>query len=66
VTKNNVVSLKLCLKSKFAKNTDAFDVWNSTNVIIEDSVVYNQDDCIAVRCGKGSNLWLVNSIKVVL
>lgn len=53
-------------EGKFAKNTDAFDVWNSTNVIIEDSVVYNQDDCIAVRCGKGSNLWLVNSIKVVL
>lgn len=41
---------------KFAKNTDAFDVWNSTNVLIENSVVYNQDDCVAVRCGKKHSL----------
>lgn len=32
-------------------NTDAFDVWNSTNVVISDSVIYNQDDCVALRCG---------------
>ncbi|XP_050303707.1 polygalacturonase-like, partial [Anthonomus grandis grandis] len=32
-------------------NTDGFDVWNSTNVAITNSVVYNQDDCVALRCG---------------
>ncbi|XP_060534909.1 polygalacturonase-like [Cylas formicarius] len=36
---------------KEGHNTDAFDVWNSTNVEIRDSIVYNQDDCLAVRCG---------------
>ncbi|CAG9761251.1 unnamed protein product [Ceutorhynchus assimilis] len=41
-------------------HTDGFDVWNSTNVIIENLVVFNQDDCLAIRCGANitvSNLW---------
>ncbi|CAG9760825.1 unnamed protein product [Ceutorhynchus assimilis] len=38
-------------KGKYGKNTDAFDIWNSTHVLIHDSVVYNQDDCVAIRCG---------------
>ncbi|ERL93007.1 hypothetical protein D910_10309 [Dendroctonus ponderosae] len=33
-------------------HTDGFDVWNSTNIIIRDSVVFNQDDCLAIRCGE--------------
>ncbi|XP_060535280.1 uncharacterized protein LOC132707435 isoform X2 [Cylas formicarius] len=39
-------------------NTDGFDVWNSTDVVIKDSVVYNQDDCVAVRCG--ANVYVAN------
>nr|AEE63609.1 unknown [Dendroctonus ponderosae] len=45
---------------KEGHNTDAFDVWNSTNVIISDSVIFNQDDCVALRCGENitvSNLY---------
>ncbi|KAL1505593.1 hypothetical protein ABEB36_005122 [Hypothenemus hampei] len=45
---------------KEGHNTDAFDVWNSTNVIITNSVIYNQDDCVALRCGANisvSNLY---------
>ncbi|CAG9762845.1 unnamed protein product [Ceutorhynchus assimilis] len=47
-------------KGQEGHNTDAFDVWNSTNVVIRDSVVYNQDDCVALRCGSNisvSNLY---------
>jgi len=32
-------------------NTDGFDVMNTRNLIIENSTVINQDDCIAVRSG---------------
>nr|AEE61566.1 unknown [Dendroctonus ponderosae] len=38
-------------EGKFGKNTDGIDVWNSTNVLIRDVAVFNQDDCVAVRCG---------------
>nr|AMD09886.1 endopolygalacturonase [Mesosa myops] len=34
-------------------NTDAFDISSSTNVVIKGSTVYNQDDCLAVKSGKG-------------
>ncbi|XP_060534970.1 uncharacterized protein LOC132707227 isoform X2 [Cylas formicarius] len=43
---------------KFGKNTDGFDVWNSTDVVIKNSAVYNQDDCVAVRCG--ANIYVTN------
>lgn len=33
-------------------NTDGFDIWNSTNVVLSNSMVQNQDDCVAIRCGK--------------
>lgn len=34
-----------------AKNTDGFDINTSDNVRIEHSVVYNQDDCVAINDG---------------
>ncbi|CAG9764575.1 unnamed protein product [Ceutorhynchus assimilis] len=34
-------------------NTDGFDVWNGTNIKIKNSIVTNQDDCVAIRCGNG-------------
>lgn len=37
---------------KFGHNTDGFDVFNCTNVILEHAFVFNQDDCVAVRSGK--------------
>lgn len=33
------------------KNTDGFDVRNSTNIVIRNSVVFNQDDCVAINSG---------------
>ncbi|KAE9611161.1 putative polygalacturonase [Lupinus albus] len=30
-------------------NTDGFDLWNSKNVVIEDSIVAVGDDCIAIK-----------------
>lgn len=44
--------------TKYAKNTDGFDIGSSTNLIVKDSVVYNQDDCVAVT--GGSNLYFDN------
>lgn len=32
-------------------HTDGIDVWNSTNVLIYNVWVWNQDDCLAIRCG---------------
>ncbi|KAL1996673.1 hypothetical protein VTN49DRAFT_7538 [Thermomyces lanuginosus] len=32
-------------------NTDGFDIGSSSNVVIADAKVYNQDDCIAVNSG---------------
>ncbi|CAG9763547.1 unnamed protein product [Ceutorhynchus assimilis] len=37
--------------AKYAKNTDGFDVGRSTNLRVENSVVVNQDDCVAVNSG---------------
>ncbi|XP_018324485.1 probable endopolygalacturonase B [Agrilus planipennis] len=34
-------------------NTDAFDTSNSKNVTITNSVVFNQDDCLAINSGSG-------------
>ncbi|KAJ8940647.1 hypothetical protein NQ318_012730 [Aromia moschata] len=33
------------------KNTDGFDIASSNNIVIENSVVKNQDDCVAVNHG---------------
>ncbi|KAF7271943.1 hypothetical protein GWI33_015241 [Rhynchophorus ferrugineus] len=35
----------------FGHNTDGFDVFNSTDIILEHASVFNQDDCVAVRSG---------------
>ncbi|XP_060534979.1 polygalacturonase-like [Cylas formicarius] len=37
--------------NKFGHNTDGFDLWNSTNIVLQDSTVRSQDDCVAIRCG---------------
>lgn len=37
--------------SQGGHNTDAFDVGDSTRVIISNAVVQNQDDCLAVNSG---------------
>ncbi|XP_060535592.1 polygalacturonase-like [Cylas formicarius] len=37
--------------NRFAHNTDGFALWNSTNIVVKDSKVLNQDDCVAIRCG---------------
>ncbi|RHZ57767.1 hypothetical protein CDV55_104717 [Aspergillus turcosus] len=34
-----------------AHNTDGFDVSSSTNLVIRRSVIYNQDDCVAITSG---------------
>jgi polygalacturonase len=34
-----------------AHNSDGFDVSSSSNIVIERSVVHNQDDCVAITSG---------------
>lgn len=36
-----------------AHNSDGFDISGSTNTILRDSTVLNQDDCVAVTSGDG-------------
>ena len=36
-----------------AANTDGFDVGDSLSVTIEDAIVYNQDDCVAINSVNG-------------
>lgn len=36
-----------------AHNSDGFDIASSTNVLLTDSTVRNQDDCVAVTSGSG-------------
>ncbi|QKX55521.1 uncharacterized protein TRUGW13939_02615 [Talaromyces rugulosus] len=38
--------------SQGGHNTDAFDVGDSTGIIISGATVYNQDDCLAINSGK--------------
>ncbi|CRG92375.1 polygalacturonase [Talaromyces islandicus] len=38
--------------SQGGHNTDAFDVGESTGIIISGATVYNQDDCLAINSGK--------------
>jgi polygalacturonase len=40
--------------SQGGHNTDAFDVGDSTGIIISGATVYNQDDCLAINSGKVS------------
>lgn len=37
--------------SEGGKNTDGFDIGDSSNVVIDGATVYNQDDCVAVNSG---------------
>ncbi|XP_060535043.1 polygalacturonase-like [Cylas formicarius] len=39
-------------------NTDGFDISSSNNIVVKDSVVKNQDDCVAVN--QGSNMVFQN------
>ena len=39
-----------------AHNSDGFDISSSTNVVLENTVVMNQDDCVAVTSGTNSEL----------
>ncbi|KAF7289489.1 Polygalacturonase 3 [Mycena chlorophos] len=41
-------------------NTDGFDVSGSTNILITNSTVYNQDDCVAVT--SGTNITVSNMV----
>lgn len=36
---------------KGGRNTDAFDIGSSSNVVIDGAKVYNQDDCVAINSG---------------
>ncbi|ENN78418.1 hypothetical protein YQE_05118, partial [Dendroctonus ponderosae] len=36
---------------KAGHNTDGFVIMNSTNILLQNSVVYNQDDCVVVYSG---------------
>ncbi|XP_050303599.1 uncharacterized protein LOC126741265 [Anthonomus grandis grandis] len=36
---------------KCGHNTDGFDIWNGTNIRLTTNMVFNQDDCVAIRCG---------------
>ncbi|KAL1509740.1 hypothetical protein ABEB36_004432 [Hypothenemus hampei] len=38
--------------NKFGHNTDGFGISGSYNITLEDSVVYNQDDCVVFNSGK--------------
>ncbi|KAJ5966262.1 hypothetical protein N7481_012976 [Penicillium waksmanii] len=40
-------------------NTDGYDSWNSEDLLIENAVIQNQDDCIAVK-GNTTNLLVRN------
>lgn len=40
-------------------NTDGYDSWNSDNLLIENAIVDNGDDCIAVK-GNTTNLFVKN------
>ncbi|CAK7231791.1 hypothetical protein SBRCBS47491_008049 [Sporothrix bragantina] len=42
------------------KNTDGFDIGSSSNVIITNSNIYNQDDCVAVN--SGTSITVENSV----
>jgi len=39
--------------ASLGKNTDGFDIGDSSNVVITGANVYNQDDCVAVNSGTG-------------
>ncbi|EAA30554.3 polygalacturonase [Neurospora crassa OR74A] len=36
---------------KGGRNTDAFDIGSSSNIVIDGAKVYNQDDCVAINSG---------------
>ncbi|CAG9772126.1 unnamed protein product [Ceutorhynchus assimilis] len=39
-------------ENKFGHNTDGFGISKSQNILIEDAVVHNQDDCVVINSGK--------------
>ncbi|CAH1100344.1 unnamed protein product [Psylliodes chrysocephalus] len=39
-------------RNKLGHNTDGFDISNSDTVTVKNSVIMNQDDCVAVNSGK--------------
>ncbi|KAJ8970498.1 hypothetical protein NQ314_001197 [Rhamnusium bicolor] len=52
----NCVSVEKYIFSELqmGKNTDGFDISSSSNIVIENSIVINQDDCVAVT--EGNNM----------
>ena len=42
--------------ASLGKNTDCFDIGDSTNVVITGAECYNQDDCVAVNSGTVSGV----------
>lgn len=40
-----------------AHNTDGFDIGSSTNILIDQAVVLNQDDCVAINSGTVSRVF---------
>ncbi|KAK6527784.1 hypothetical protein TWF694_004764 [Orbilia ellipsospora] len=46
--------------NSLGKNTDGFDIGDSTNVVIDGANVYNQDDCVAVN--SGTSITVQNSV----
>ncbi|XP_072396250.1 polygalacturonase-like isoform X2 [Diabrotica undecimpunctata] len=47
-------------KNALGHNTDGFDMSSVENIIIENSVVKNQDDCVAVNYGKNLHISNLN------
>ncbi|CAG9864909.1 unnamed protein product [Phyllotreta striolata] len=45
-------------KNQLGHNTDGFDISVSTNVLVKNSVIKNQDDCVAIN--SGSNIHINN------
>lgn len=46
--------------NSLGKNTDGFDIGDSTNVVITGAEVYNQDDCVAIN--SGTSITVENSV----
>uniref|UniRef100_A0A0A9YNS2 endo-polygalacturonase n=1 Tax=Lygus hesperus TaxID=30085 RepID=A0A0A9YNS2_LYGHE len=47
-------------KNRIGRNTDGFGVGDSKNVTVQNSRVYNQDDCFC--CGSGVDIKFINNI----
>nr|AEE61870.1 unknown [Dendroctonus ponderosae] len=53
-----VIDNQAGFQAPLGKNTDGFNVRNGSNIVIENSLVFNQDDCVALN--SGSNILIDN------